>query len=160
MFEPASQENEIPINVYEGKMLLCNERNFWQRFYKDLNSAHKIVHIVSPFITVRRSGYLSNCFREMISRGVKIIIHTRYVNEHENLQTKISAKFSILALRRMGVQFYFISKIHRKVAVIDNRICWAGSLNILSWNNTPEQMNRFDSANIASEFIRELNLRT
>jgi len=160
MFEPASKENKTPTPTYQGKMLLCNERTFWRWFYKDLNSAHKIVHIISPYITVRRSGMLSKYFRELISRGVKIIIHTRYVTDHDNQQMRISAKFSILALKSMGVKFHFVSRTHRKVALIDDQICWAGSLNILSWNDTPEQMNRFDCANIANEFIRELNLRT
>ena len=35
--------------------------------------------------------------------------------------------------------------IHQKVAIIDDRICWEGSLNILSFANSRELMRRFES---------------
>jgi phosphatidylserine/phosphatidylglycerophosphate/cardiolipin synthase-like enzyme len=145
-------------HVYQGQILLCNEHTFWQRFYQDLDNAHSLVHIISPYITIKRSGNLSRYFRDLINRGVKVIIHTRHIWDHDNVHMKFHAKLAIIALKSMGVRFNFVSRIHRKVAVIDNHICWAGSLNILSWNNTPEQMNRFDCSKTANEFIRELNL--
>ncbi len=145
---------------YQGQVLLCNERNFWRCFYQDLDDAHKSVHIVSPFITIKRSGNLSGYFRKLINRGVRVVIHTRHAWDHDNAYMKLHARLAIIILRSMGVRFNFMSRIHSKLAIIDGQICWAGSLNILSWNNTPEQMNRFDCSKIANEFIRELNLRT
>ena len=88
------------------------------------------------------------------------MIHTRNIGEHDSDHMKCNAKLAIIALKSMGVRFDFMPRTHRKVAVIDDRICWAGSLNILSWNNTPEQMNRFDCGKTPNQFIRELNLRT
>ncbi len=159
MYVPDKNKYSETSSVYQGQILLCNERNFWRCFYKDMENACKSVHIVSPFITIKRSGNLSKCFRDLINRGVKIVIHTRHVWDHDNAYMKLHAKLAIVVLRSMGVEFSFISRTHSKLAIIDRRICWAGSLNILSWNNTPEQMTRFDCSKTADEFIRELGLR-
>ena len=79
MFKYAPNENMpfITSHVYQGQILLCNEQTFWQWFYRDLEKARKLVHIISPYITIKRSGILSKYFRDLISRGVQVVIHTR-----------------------------------------------------------------------------------
>jgi len=45
------------------------------------------------------------------------------------------------------------SQIHQKYAVIDQRLVWYGSINILSFGNAEESIMRLDSPNIANELI-------
>ena len=47
----------------------------------------------------------------------------------------------------------FKSNIHQKFAVIDQRIVWYGSINLLSYGSSEESIMRLDSLNIANELI-------
>jgi phosphatidylserine/phosphatidylglycerophosphate/cardiolipin synthase-like enzyme len=55
-------------------------------------------------------------------------------------------------LKNIGWDIYEYFGLHEKVAVIDNRILYWGSLNILSWNTTKESMTRIESKNVWSSF--------
>jgi hypothetical protein len=50
--------------------------------------------------------------------------------------------------------------MHEKVAVIDGRILWHGSLNVLSHNDTRESMLRFESRELVDEILRDLDLKS
>lgn len=46
----------------------------------------------------------------------------------------------------------------RKIAVIDGRILWEGSLNILSQGNSREVMRRIESEELTKQMVRFLGL--
>jgi phosphatidylserine/phosphatidylglycerophosphate/cardiolipin synthase-like enzyme len=48
------------------------------------------------------------------------------------------------------------SNIHQKFAIIDQRIVWYGSINLLSFGNAEESVMRLESPNIAHELIKSL----
>jgi hypothetical protein len=50
--------------------------------------------------------------------------------------------------------------MHEKVAAIDGRILWHGSLNILSHNDSRESMLRFESRDLVHEILRDLRIST
>jgi len=59
----------------------------------------------------------------------------------------------------MGVQTFLCSgNHHRKLAIIDRKILWEGSLNILSQNNSREIMRRIEGEAFATELFEFLNL--
>ncbi len=134
------------------------EKTFWDYFLNDIERAEKIIQIVSPYLTVHRSSKLYHYFKAVAERGVKIIVHTRYPAEHQNENSRLSASISINALKYIGVQIKFKAGIHQKIAIIDNKIIWSGSLNILSWRNTFEQMTRTNCQNMASKYKRLMKL--
>jgi hypothetical protein len=47
---------------------------------------------------------------------------------------------------------------HRKLAILDRRVLWEGSLNILSQNRSREIMRRMDGSNVAMEMFNYLKL--
>ncbi|MFV0266682.1 MAG: hypothetical protein ACK5HT_06055 [Draconibacterium sp.] len=49
------------------------------------------------------------------------------------------------------------SAIHQKVAVIDQKNTWYGSINLLSYGNAEESIMRIESSNIANELIRSID---
>ncbi len=55
-----------------------------------------------------------------------------------------------------GVSLVFISNIHQKFAVMDQKIVWYGSINLLSYGSAQESMMRIESANIAHELMRSI----
>ena len=57
------------------------------------------------------------------------------------------------SIKSTGADIIFKSNIHQKFAVIDQRIVWYGSINLLSFGSAEESVMRLDSINIANELI-------
>ncbi|WP_348983021.1 hypothetical protein [Desulfosporosinus sp. I2] len=60
-------------------------------------------------------------------------------------------------LQVAGVSLVFKSNIHQKYAVIDQRIVWYGSINLLSFGSAEESIMRLDSPNIANELVMSMD---
>lgn len=61
---------------------------------------------------------------------------------------------AIRNLETRGVQVLCRPGMHEKVAAIDGRILWHGSLNILSHNDSRESMLRFESRDLVHEILQ------
>ena len=57
-----------------------------------------------------------------------------------------------------GVNVVFKSNIHQKFAVMDQKVVWYGSINLLSYGSAQESIMRIDSANIANELMRSIEV--
>ncbi len=57
-------------------------------------------------------------------------------------------------LKNAGVKLIFRPNIHQKFAVIDQRIVWYGSINLLSFGSAEESIMRLESPNIANELMK------
>ena len=60
-------------------------------------------------------------------------------------------------LKAAGVKLVCKSNIHQKFAVIDQKIVWYGSINLLSFGRAEESIMRLNSSNIAGELLRSIN---
>ncbi|MFA5948338.1 MAG: AAA domain-containing protein [Candidatus Gracilibacteria bacterium] len=137
---------------------LFDESDFYHNFLLDLFSAQKEVVIDSPFITSDRARTFKPIFDHLISKGLKIFILTRRPEEHGALM-RSQAESEIKEFEQMGVVvLQFTGHIHRKLAVIDRKILWSGSLNILSQKNSHEIMHRFVGEATAQQMVNFLRL--
>ena len=59
----------------------------------------------------------------------------------------------ILYLSDKGIAVIERPKIHQKLAVIDRRIVWYGSINLLSFGSAEESIMRLESASIAGDLM-------
>jgi len=66
----------------------------------------------------------------------------------------LNAPQVIEQMRAIGVEVIERRRMHQKVAIIDRSIAWEGSLNILSHNDSNEQMRRLPFATAVNELIR------
>ncbi len=57
-----------------------------------------------------------------------------------------------------GINVVFKSNIHQKFAVMDQKVVWYGSINLLSYGIAQESIMRIDSANIANELMKSIEL--
>ncbi len=138
---------------------LYDEMTFYQAFIRDLESCRSEVFIESPYITAKRAEMLIPKFNDLLAKGVKIYVMTRDPNEHEENMEYQSEK-AISIFERMGVQVLLcISNHHRKLAILDRKILWEGSLNILSQNKSREIMRRIESETTALEMFNFLKLQ-
>lgn len=113
--------------------LLCDEKSFYPAFVQDLqNCTHEVI-IESPFITSERMRLLRPIFKGLLARGVSVIIITRDPREHiEGMEYQSEAEIEFF--EKEGIQTLLCTgNHHRKLAIVDRRILWEGSLNILSF---------------------------
>jgi hypothetical protein len=63
---------------------------------------------------------------------------------------------SIAALKQSGVRVIYKSNIHQKFAIMDQKIGWYGSINLLRFGSAEESMMRIENVNIAGELIKSI----
>jgi len=98
-------------------------------------------------------------FRELRQRGVKITINTRDPREHDGY-LRSEATPAVAALQSLGVQVLYTDGHHRKLVILDSKILYEGSLNVLSQNYSCEIMRRIESGELAAQMIDFTRLNT
>ncbi len=137
--------------------IIFNRQNFLQFFINDLNTAKNTILIVSPFITRKTVTDMSTHFELLSEKGIKVTVVTRPAEDF-NSNRHQSLKNIYEFLNRKGVDVSFKSSIHQKFAIIDNKITWYGSINLLSFGKSEESIMRLVSNNIAIELIKQLEI--
>lgn len=137
---------------------LFNEDTFYKQFVVDLDHCRTEVIIESPYISSQRMYSLFPVFRRLVKRKVKVYVITRDPDEHD-LGMKQQAEAEIRKFEIIGVQVLItIDYDHRKLAILDRKILWEGSLNILSQTYSREFMRRIDSPQQAKECFKFIKL--
>lgn len=133
--------------------IIFDKGNFLPVYSNDVIAAKREILIVSPFVTRRRTLQMLPQMEAAKQNGVKVIVVTR---KAEDLKGKDTAALqgTLDLLKNSGVSMVFRSNIHQKFAVIDQRIVWYGSINLLSFGDAEESVMRLESPNIANELIK------
>ena len=135
---------EAPTNI------IFDKDNFFPVYLQDIASASKRLLIVSPFVTKKRILQMTEHFCELLKKQVKITIVTRPAQDFkEGRQTSLEEIFSMV--EETGVRLIFKSNIHQKFAIVDDKITWYGSINLLSFGYSEESIMRLESSSIAYE---------
>lgn len=132
-----------------------DDQDFWVSFHNDLAKAESELIIFSPYLTSDRLGKLHLKFSQLLSKGVRISIITLSPNDRLQLKgaTEVVAK-----LKAMNIIVKFRDGMHEKIAIIDRKIEWSGSLNILSHNTRKEYMKRFEGEHTVKELFLRFDL--
>ncbi len=137
---------------------LFNEYTFYEAFMQDLENCKEEVVIESPYITNSRMWPLRPIFQKLVDRNVTVYIITRDPKEHEE-NLAVQAEGQISEFEIMGVQVLLSEgNHHRKLAMLDRKILWEGSLNILSQVKSREIMRRIESKKLTLEMLKFLKL--
>jgi DNA-binding Xre family transcriptional regulator len=129
---------------------IFDEQEFIPAFMTDISNARGLVLIKSTYVAAKRIAKMIPIMKRSISHGVHIVAYVqdpkdeRFNNEESQQHIAISNAAANM-LTTIGVELHFIPKVHQKVAIIDDCICWKGTLNILSFNDTFEEMTRYVS---------------
>jgi phosphatidylserine/phosphatidylglycerophosphate/cardiolipin synthase-like enzyme len=136
---------------------LYNEQSFYPAFITDVRRATESIIIESPFISYRRLNCMYPILEKAVRRGVSVTINTRDPQFHEGIMQQYATN-GISGLQHIGIEVFYTSKHHRKLAIIDRKILYEGSLNILSQSDSCEVMRRIESADLAEQMIRFIGL--
>lgn len=129
--------------------------DFWIAFHNDLAKANSELIIFSPYLTNDRLGKLHLKFSQLLSKGIRISVIT--LSPNDRLQLK-GATEVVSKLKAMNITVKFRDGMHEKIAIIDRKIEWSGSLNILSHNSRKEYMKRFEGENTVKELFQRFDL--
>jgi len=137
---------------------LYNEKTFYRAFTKDLLETEREVIIYSPFASKFRTDFYKPIVEKLRHRNIEVFVFTRPVEDYEPIfQDQI--RIALERYEEIGVCVNFMSRyIHEKAAIIDRKILWEGSLNILSQRASHEMMRRTDSEESAFEVLTYLKL--
>lgn len=137
---------------FEATNAIFDNHNFMTVFSNDISSAKSDIVIVSPYMTKKRLSQMLNILSSGINNGAKLTIITRPEADYKE-KDKSAFSDMLNSIRLTGAKLIFKSNIHQKFAIIDQRIVWYGSINLLSFGNSEESVMRLDSINIANELI-------
>ena len=142
---------------------IYDEQGFIPAFLADVDSARGLILIKSTFLAAKRIAKTIPALTRSIQRGVHVIVFAQdprldpFGNEESQERIAITEAAASM-LTSIGVERHFVPKIHQKLAIVDDRICWKGTLNILSFNDTSEEMTRYFSRDRVNDTIRRQGL--
>jgi phosphatidylserine/phosphatidylglycerophosphate/cardiolipin synthase-like enzyme len=139
--------------------IIYDNRSFFPVYSQDIRWAKRSILIVSPFVKQKRVSQLLQILQEPLDRKVEITVVTRPADDFTD-KHKVTFKQSVRAMKDAGIKVIFKPKIHQKLAVIDQKTVWYGSINLLSFGSSEESMMRIVSGNIALELIDSLSIES
>lgn len=128
----------------DGAAGAFTEGTFYPAFLKDLARVRDSIVIFSPFATGSGTARWIDSLRAALARGVRVRILTRPPGEFGGGSTDDVVEL-VQSLRSLGITVDLRARMHEKIAILDGRILWHGSLNILSHRDTHESMLRLES---------------
>jgi hypothetical protein len=131
---------------------IFDNTTFYSVYAADILAAQSEVVIVSPFLTKRRVLVALNY---LMAAKARITVVTKSPdNYHEKDRVKITECIELLAKCNITVKTK--DRIHQKFAVIDQRVVWYGSINLLSYGLSEESIMRIESMDIAGELLMSI----
>ncbi|MDP3916116.1 MAG: DEAD/DEAH box helicase family protein [Bacteroidota bacterium] len=140
----------------ENVDIIFDKNNFLPVYSNDIVNAAREILIVSPFVTKKRTLQMMQNLKNAIVNSVKVVVVTRPSADYKGKDISTWVE-SIEFLKEAGVTVIQKSNIHQKFAVIDQKIVWYGSINLLSFGSAEESIMRLESPNIAYELLKSIN---
>lgn len=132
---------------------LFDEKKFYSAFLTDLENCTEEAIIESPFITTERMMTFWPVLHKLLKRKAKIYVMTRDPSEHIS-KYRDQSECVIQKFEQVGIQTLICTgNHHRKLAIIDRKILWEGSLNILSQSKSREFMRRLEGGGFAVDLF-------
>ncbi len=139
---------------------LFDETTFYPAFIRDLAHCTEEIIIESPYITAKRMSMIMPVIEQLVNKGVTVYILTRDPREHTKMMIDESESI-IEHFEAIGVHVLLcIGNDHRKLSILDRKILWEGSLNILSQVHSREIMRRIEGKKYTLQIFNFLKLNT
>ncbi len=140
----------------DGAAGAFTEGTFYPAFARDIARVNSSVVLFSPFATATGTSRWVEPLRAALARGVAVRLVVRPPEEAGGAPTDEVTEL-VRELRRLGIVVDLRARMHEKIAILDGRILWHGSLNVLSHRDTHESMLRIDSPNACEALGRFLS---
>jgi hypothetical protein len=148
--EDSTGDNELVRQ--RGSLAWFTGASFYNAFEIDLRGATSKVVIASPFTARSATDRWLPLLEDLNARNVEVTILTKPLREKAN---EVDSTELHSQLERVAGELRFVEKMHEKLAIIDGRVSWLGSLNILSHHSASEIMMRIESSEFAQSLLKE-----
>jgi len=136
----------------EPTEIIFDNITFLPIYKDDLQNAMCEILIVSPFVTKRRVSQMLPFLSAAQERKVRAIIVTRPAIDFKE-KDRPALEETLALLRTANVDVVYKPNIHQKFAILDQKIVWYGSINLLSFGRAQESIMRFENPSIADELL-------
>lgn len=145
-------EQQVPETINN----LYTNTSFLTFFSKDITAINKEIILVSPYITQKWLISMLEILKTAMLNGVIATIITR---PHSDYQEKDHLRISksLAIIRQSNINLMLKPNIHQKFAVLDQKIVWYGSVDLLSYGTTEASIMRLDSPEIAHELLADID---
>jgi phosphatidylserine/phosphatidylglycerophosphate/cardiolipin synthase-like enzyme len=135
--------------------IIFDKDNFLPVFNQDIYAAKREIIFVSPFVRKLRTLQMTKHLKGALEMGIRVLIVTRPKDDFKPKDHAMIQR-SLDLLTDCGASVVFKSNIHQKFAIMDQKIVWYGSINLLSYGSAQESIMRIESANIANELMKSI----
>ena len=141
-------------DTYLNRDIIFDQETFIEPFLLDIRKARHSIVIVSPFIKSGRVRWLLNAICENL-HPLQTTVITR---PSDTFRGKSSTDVfeAIQALSKNGVDVICKNAIHQKFAIIDKKIVWYGSINLLSFGSSQESIIRIVTGTVAETLLKSV----
>jgi superfamily II DNA or RNA helicase len=133
--------------------IIFDKDNFLPVFNQDIVAADKEVVIVSPYIRKMRTHQMVQHLKTTAAKNLPVIVVTRPKEDFPFRDHTVMQR-ALDLLKDSGVSVFFKSDIHQKFAIVDQKVVWYGSINLLSYGSSQESIMRIESFNIANALMK------
>jgi superfamily II DNA or RNA helicase len=131
---------------------IFDANTFFPVYSADVMAAQKEVLIVSPFLSKRR---VQSALNYLTSTNARVTVVTKSPDNYaEKDRARIAGCIELLSHYDIAVQTK--DRIHQKYAIVDQRLVWYGSINLLSYGTSEESIMRIENVDIALELLDSL----
>ena len=123
--------------IYDGK-------TFVKPFIASLSKAKQSIIMACPKIKFGRSSLIADRLRELVTSGIAIQIFTKEENE------------DVVKLRISGIGITLKPDINFNCCIVDKTHIWYGSVNILGYHSTEDNIITFHDADTAKDILEML----
>ena len=135
--------------------IIFHKDNFLSVFNKDIVDSKKEIIIVSPFVRQRRTHQMLQHLKNSTAKHIRIVVVTRPKEDYKP-KDHIVLQRALDLLTNSGISIVYKTNIHQKFAIMDQKVVWYGSINLLSYGNAQESIMRIESSNIANELMKSI----
>ena len=140
------RNNEMFDSLFPTTDIIYDGLNFVSPFVSDLSQCKRSVVISCPKVRIGRQQRIADRLVDIAAKGIEVILHTRGENE------------DTLHLQHQGIVVITIPQLSLHAAIIDKSTIWYGSVNILGYQSTEDNLIRFQNAEIATNLLDTLHV--
>ena len=141
-------------DTYLHNDIIYDQKTFIDPFLSDVRTAHRSIVIISPFIKELRINWLYRAIQDN-NHPLKVTVVTRSPDTFQG-KTSQNVSLAIQKLKEFGAEVICREAIHQKFAIIDQKIVWYGSINLLSFGASQESIIRIVTGSVAGTLLKSI----
>jgi superfamily II DNA or RNA helicase len=139
------RNNEMFDSLFPTTDIIYDGLNFEHPFITDLALAKRSVVIACPKVKLGRLSLVAKRIVDLAANGIETMLYTKEVNE------------DTLQLQHQGICVITVERLSLHAAIIDKSTIWYGSVNILGYRSSEDNLIRFKNPEIATSLLETLH---